>query len=255
MTTENKAKLQNLLALHRPGTVSIASWLDQHGISHDLQKHYRKSGWLESVGTGAFKRPGDTVEWQGGVYALQAQAGLPVHVGGLTALALQGYAHYLRLGQETLFLYSPQRVNLPAWFKGHDWGRSVHHCKTSILPPDLALTDYSSGSFSIRISAPERSILECLHLVPNAIDLVECYQVMQGLLTLRPKVLHELLTHCTSIKVKRLFLYMAYKAGHPWAERLKADDYDLGSGTRTITKGGVHVAAFGLILPEELVQL
>ena len=83
---------------------------------------------------------------------------------------------------------------------------------------------------------------------------MECYQVMEGLTTLRPKLLQQLLEQCGSIKVKRLFLYMAHKAGHAWAQRLDREKIDIGSGARAITKGGVYVASFGLTLPEELAR-
>lgn len=255
MNTNNRDKLKNLLDSHLPGTVYVASWLEDHGISRDLQKHYRKSGWLETAGTGAFKRPGEAVSWQGGLYALQAQSGLAVHAGALTALALQGYAHYLRLGAETVFLFSPPKTNLPAWFRNRDWGQKIEHCKTSVLPPALALADYQVGAFSVKISTPERAFLECLHLSPDTVDLVECYQVMEGLTTLRPKLLQPLLEQCGSVKVKRLFLYMAEKAGHDWLKRLDKEKLDLGAGDRAITKGGVYVSRYGLTVPEELVKL
>ena len=93
MATYNEAKLKNLLAAHVPGTILVAPWLEQQGISHDLQKYYRRSGWLETAGTGAFKRPGEQVTWQGGLYALQMENHLPVQAGALTALALEGYSH------------------------------------------------------------------------------------------------------------------------------------------------------------------
>lgn len=238
-----------------PGTILTASWLERKGISRDLQKHYRKSGWLETAGTGAFKRPNDQVGWQGGLYAMQSQSKLAVHVGALTALSLQGYAHYMRLGAETVFLFSPQKTKLPAWFKKHGWGQKIHHCKTSILPSDFALADFRVGPFSIKISMPEQAFLECLYLSPDTLDLVECYQIMEGLTTLRPKVLQTLLEQCGSIKVKRLFLYMANKAGHDWVKRLNQEKFDLGTGTRAIAGGGVYVAQFELVIPEALAKL
>ncbi|WP_442483317.1 type IV toxin-antitoxin system AbiEi family antitoxin [Aeoliella sp. SH292] len=250
----NESKLKKLLDNHLSGTVYVASWLEDRGISRALQQRYRKSGWLETAGTGAFKRPGEQVTWQGGLYALQSQSGLAVHAGALTALALQGYAHYLRLGAETVFLFSPPKTSLPAWFKNRDWGQHLHHCKTSVLPPELALADFQVGAFSVKISAPERAILECLHLSPSTLDLVECYQLLEGLTTLRPKLLQPLLEQCSSIKIKRLFLYMAEKAGHDWFQRLDIAKFDLGAGARTITKGGVYVSRYGLTLPEELVN-
>ena len=255
MSINNKDKLKKLLTAHLPGTVYVAPWLEQQGISRALQQRYRSSGWLESAGTGAFQRPGEHVTWQGGLYALQAQSGLAVHAGALTALALRGFAHYVRLGAETVFLFSPPKTTLPAWFRNRDWGQKIHHCKTSVLPTGLALADYQAGAFSIKISAPERAILECLHLSPDTVDLVECYQVMEGLTTLRPKLLQPLLEQCGSIKAKRLFLYMAEKAGQDWLQDLDISKFDLGAGDRAVTKGGVYVSRYGLTLPEELVKL
>lgn len=255
MTTHNEEKLKKLLAQHLPGTVSVAAWLMRCGISRDLQKHYRNSGWLESAGTGAFKRPGEKVTWQGGLYALQSQSGLVVHAGALTALALQGYAHYVRLGAETVFLFSPPKTNLPAWFKHHDWGPVLHHSKTSILPERIGLHDFQVGQFSITISSPERAFLECLYLSPDTVNLVECYQVMEGLTTLRPKILQPLLAQCRSIKVKRLFLYMAHKANHDWQKRLDVSQLELGTGDRSIVSGGVYASGFGITIPAELAKL
>lgn len=254
MDTNNREKLKKLLDSHVPGTVYLASWLETQGISRDLQKHYRKSGWLEKVGTGVFQRPSEQVTWQGGLYALQTQKGLALHAGALTALALQGYAHYLRFGADTVFLFSPPKTNLPAWYRNRDWGQKIHQCKTSILPAELALTDYRAGAFSFKISTPERAILECLHLSPNIVDLMECYQVMEGLMTLRPKLLQPLLEQCSSIKVKRLFLYMAEKARLDWFKRLDVTKVNLGAGDRAITKGGVYISRYGLTVPEELVK-
>lgn len=78
---------------------------------------------------------------------------------------------------------------------------------------------------------------------------------LEGLTTLRPKLLHPLLEQCGSVKVKRLFLYMAEKAGHDWFKRLDTAKFDLGAGARTVTKGGVYVSRYGLTVPEELEKL
>jgi Transcriptional regulator, AbiEi antitoxin N-terminal domain len=142
---QNDTKLKILLATHLPGTVSVAPWLERHGISRDLQTYYRRSGWLETAGTGAFSRPGETVGWQGGLYALQTQSQLPIHAGSLTALALQGYGHYVRLGSPTVFLFSQPKVALSAWFRNHDWEQAVRQFKTSFPPEDLTLTHFPNA--------------------------------------------------------------------------------------------------------------
>jgi hypothetical protein len=57
MSTNRQTRINQFLDEHKPGTVCLASWLEEQGISYDLQKRYRGSGWLESIGKGAFKRP------------------------------------------------------------------------------------------------------------------------------------------------------------------------------------------------------
>lgn len=50
VSTQNEQKLKKFLDRHRAGTVCLAAWLEKSGISRDLQKRYRRSGWLESIG-------------------------------------------------------------------------------------------------------------------------------------------------------------------------------------------------------------
>src|SRR5688572_1606900 len=121
MATDNKQKIKKLLSIHKPGTACLAAWLAAEGISRDLQTYYRRSRWLDSIGKGAFRRPDDKVNWQGGLHALQAQANSPIHAGAMTALSMQGLAHYLRFGRETAFLFAAPKTPLPAWFRNHDW--------------------------------------------------------------------------------------------------------------------------------------
>jgi hypothetical protein len=48
----------------KPGTVQTVvthAWLRERGVSRDLSREYVKSGWLERLGNGTFKRPRETV--------------------------------------------------------------------------------------------------------------------------------------------------------------------------------------------------
>jgi len=254
VNTQNKSKLKKMLEAHKPGTVLLAKWLENLGISRELQKNYKKSGWLETVGPGAYKRPTDEVTWQGGLYAIQQQAALPLHAGALTALSLQGQSHYFRISGEDVFLFSAHKTTLPRWFNVHAWGQNVQHIKTSLLPENLGLTQHDEKNFSITIATPERAILECLYLAPDKLDLVECYHVLEGLSNVRPKLMQELLEKCSSVKVKRLFLFMASKAQHQWLAFLDLKKIDLGKGDRSIVKGGVYNAKFRISVPKELAQ-
>lgn len=252
MSTQNESKLKKMLDLHRQGTVALPKWLESLGISRELQKSYRKNGWLETMGAGAFKRSGDQVSWQGGLYSIQQQAKLPIHAGALTALSLQGLAHYFRMTEETVFLFSPPQTILPRWFKNYAWGYPVQHIKTSMLPEGLGVTPHEEKNFAITISTPERAILECLYRAPTKLDLVECYHLMEGLSNLRPKLIQELLEQCTSVKVKRLFLYMANKAQHQWLSFVDQKKIDVGKGDRSIVKGGLYNSDFHISIPKEL---
>lgn len=253
MSTQNESKLKKMLELHRPGTIDMAAWLESVGISRDLQKRYKKTGWLETFGTGAYKRPGEEVNWQGSLYAIQQQAKLPVHVGALTALSLQGLSHFFRISTQTVFLFSPRKTILPKWFKTHRWQYKINHIQTSLLPDNMELTVHQERNFSIIIASPERAILECLYLTPKKLDLIECYHLVEGLSNIRPKVMQKLLESCSSVKVKRLFLFMATKAQHQWLAFIDKSKIDMGKGVRSIVKGGAYIAEFQITIPKELV--
>lgn len=255
MSTKNEVKIKKLLDLHVPGTVILASWLNKKGFSYDLQQRYKKSGWLESIGVGAFKRPNENISWQGAVYSLQQQASLSVHLGGLSALSLLGYSHYIRTGVETAYLFSNLRIKLPVWFEKYPWNEPVNHTKTSFLPTEIGLEDYNDGAFQIKIASPERAILECLYLTPEKQDLLETYQIMSGLVNLRPEMVQVLLQECKSVKVKRLFLYMLNKANHQWGQFLDLSVVNLGTGDRELVKNGIYDPEFHITVPKELAQI
>ncbi len=255
MATQNKTKLKTLVKNIKPGTVALASWLEYLGISRDLQKHYLRSGWLEAIGRGAYKKPEDELNWEGGVYTLQNQTNLRIHVGALSALSLQGFSHYIRLNRQILYLFSPYKEKLPKWFKDFNWGIPVYHQQSSFLPEKAATIIHEIKNISVRISSAERAIMECLYLAPKEFDLVECYHLMEGLVNLRPQLVQGLLKQCKSVKVKRLFLYLGDKANHQWMKFLDTSVIDLGSGNRRITEGGVYVSEYNITIPKELAEL
>lgn len=255
MTKKYDTKLKSLFIVLEPGKVVTSSLLESLGISENLRQYYLESGWLQSVGRGAYKKPDDVIEWQGAINAIQNQLNIKVHVGGLTALALNGYSHYFRLSKESLYLFSPQRTRLPKWFTDYSWDAELYHKSTSFLPDQLGVKSMSVKGISVNVSTPERAIMEYLHLAPQQADLVECFQVFEGLANLKPTLITELLSGCSSIKVKRLLLYMAEKANHQWFQFVKTDNVDLGSGKRMITEKGVYNAKYLISIPKELAEL
>ena len=107
----------------------------------------------------------------------------------------------------------------------------------------------------MKISSPVRAIFECLYLAPKTQPLFEVFEMMEGLNNLRPKSVQKLLEDCTSIKVKRLFLYMADKAKHEWLNFVELDKVDLGSGKRSIVSDGVYIPKYQITVPKELEKL
>ncbi len=254
MSTEKAIKINQLLSSLPSGIVLQSSWLVEQGYSHDLQKRYRKSKWLTAIGTGAMIRTADNVGYEGAIYALQQQSGLTIHPGGKTALSLLGNAHYLELSARKAIVFGGKGDKLPRWFRDHDWGTEVDYYQSSFLPADMGMTGIELKNFSIKVSGAIRAIMECLYLAPEKQELVECYELMEGLNSLRPDQVQALLEKCQSVKVKRLFLYMAEKAGHGWFQDLDSKKIDLGNGKRSIVQNGVYVGKYQITVPKQLAE-
>jgi hypothetical protein len=252
MSTRETSKINYLLATQPSGVVLLSSWLVDNGYSPELQKRYRKSGWLTSIGTGAMIRAGDEVDYLGAIHGLQRQLQMSIHPGGKTALLMQGKSHSIALGVSYAVLFGGKDEVLPSWFKMYDWNISIKYYPSSFLPADLGLREFKHKGFNVRVSHPARAIMECLYLAPDKFDLEECYKIMEGLNTLHPDLVQSLLESCSSVKVKRLFLYMAEKAGHKWFDKMNKEKIDIGSGKRSVVAGGVYIPKYKITVPAEM---
>ena len=232
----------------------LAGHLERLGFSRELQKHYVRASWLHRVGRGAFVRAHETPTWRGALCALQTQAALPVHVGGPSALALLGRAHYLALGDGgPLHLFAPTGTTLPAWFRAGDWSVEPRLIRTNLLPPKFGVeTVGGAGELPVSASTAERAMLETLFLMPDAVAPETARESMEGLVDLRPKRVTALLAACRSVRVKRLFLMLADRAEHRWLSRVDLTSVDLGRGKRSIAGGGVYDPEYRLAVPAAL---
>jgi len=249
MNTKIESKINNLLQIMPPGAIVLASWLNKQGYSYNLQQQYIRSNWIESIGTGAFKRSGDEVDIFSALHAIQFQAGKTIHIGARSALSLLGYTHHVKMHESEITLIVPHGFKLPAWFLNYNWQSVPVIIRSSILPSDLALTEYETKYLKVKISNAARAILECFHLAPNRFDLEEGWLIMEGLNTLQPAGVQQLLEQCSSVKAKRLFLYFAEKANHSWFKYLLTDKIDLGKGKRSIVKQGVWIDKYQITIP------
>jgi hypothetical protein len=252
MARYSGSKINQLLKLWPAGTVAVLPWLEKHRVYQQLVHEYEKSSWVRRVGQGAYSKAGDKVEWTGALYAIQEQLKLPIHVGGKTALQMQGYAHFLPMGKGTVVsLFGLPNVKLPTWFKQYRWGIKVRYTTTNLFADgaDQGLTKKDMGPYWIKVSAPERAIMEVLYGVPLVDSYEEARLLMEGLTTLRPRVAQGLLEKCASVKVKRLFMVLAESCKHAWLQKLELSKIDFGKGKRTLAKGGRFDPKYKITVP------
>ena len=252
MTSTKGTKINQLLQGWPRGAVATQAWVASRGVSSRLASWYVSSGWITRLGPRAFLQAGDKVDWRGGLYALQSQLGMVVHAGARTALELHGLSHFVAMGREQrVVLVSDKTERLPDWFERQSWGvRMEHHVLTLFTEiPAAATTRHECGGFEIAASSPERAIMEEMRLVRTNTDLEHAAQLMENLTTLRPGLVQGLLEHCTSVKVKRLFLWSAERAGHAWIDELDPTRVDVGSGKRQLYKGGVFDPKYAITVP------
>lgn len=250
MSTINKTKINQLLSASPKGIVLLSSWLKKQGYSFDLIKRYRKSGWLESIGTGADIRADDKIDYYGALHTLQTQANLKIHAGGRSAFSMLGKSHYLELDTKKLILFGSQNNRLPTWFEKYDWQITVEYYSSNFLPPEMGLVDIQIKEFNIKVSGEIRALMECLYLAPQHQELIECYELMESMNNLHPKKVQQLLEHCSSVKVKRLFLCLAEKLKHEWFNYLDLSNIDLGKGKRSIVQNGILDKKYQITVPK-----
>lgn len=252
MSTINETKINLLLQQIPHGTIVLASWLLKQGYSRDLQHRYIKSKWLEPIGVGAFKRTNEHVDLYGALYAFRFLDKSDIHIGGRSSLLLKGFSHFLEMNPDDVQIFASNKKNIPKWFSGYNWRPTPRLFQSNILPCEMGLDEHSFQTFKLKISSPARALIECLELFPLYFDLNEASQIMEGLNSLRPDNVQTLLENCNSIKVKRLFMFLASKSGHTWYRYLNPEKINLGSGKRSLVKNGIWIPEFKITVPKNL---
>lgn len=245
----NTEARQELKKLCPPGMLVTKQWLVSQGLNRHFVDNVVKSKTLLPLTSGVFAQFSDSLGWQGVVASLQRMTVTPVHVGGITALEIAGLAHYVSVSDARIHLYSAGA--LPRWLsrlsvnvKSLNVKFEAH--KTKTLWQDQVMSDsgyvkqdqWREGLPPVLFSSPEKAIFEVLMDVPKAISFEHADQLMQGLYNLSPRKLDGLLLGCASVKVKRLFLWLACRHDHAWLKKLDLAKYDVGSGKRVVADGG-----------------
>lgn len=233
--------------------------IGRHGIDNLV-----KSSEVYAISKGVYVKSGTTPTWETILYSLQKYFDLDVVAGGITALELLGYGHYANLNKtERIHLFGSQK--LPKWV--HDTPYEVefieHSNKELLGRGKKTKTDFSLARFCVPykwrdnsppllISCAERALLEIVSGVPKYTSVEHAYQLMQGLTTLSPDKIQDLMENCHSIKTRRLFFWLADHFSYSWLKKINRSKIDLGSGNRVIIKGGKFDKKYNITVPEKL---
>jgi hypothetical protein len=250
----SKSKIQNILKLWPDGAILTQSWLNKNGVSKQLSNYFTKSGWLDKVGVGAYKKANNTVSWVGGVFAIQHGDYQLVHIGGLTALELMGESHFVPRGQTRVDLFNgavptPKR-SLPKWLTSYFNNVNFSFNRNILFNTEEGIIKYKHENLLISISSSERAILEILSLVPEKVTLEHAFLIVENKYNLRDDLLQELLECCTSILTKRLFLHLAKRCELPCFSRINVENINIGSRILQIGMGEEYDPEFKIITPK-----
>lgn len=244
-------KINNLRQKIPSNGIMLTSWLEKSGFSRNEISNYMKSGWLQRISTGVYQFTGDRPSLYGILASYQKQTNLKYHIGAASALELKGFSHYIAMGKPTAVVFAPVKPPLPKWLNDADLDMNLAEVSSKVLgTAGIEQLDYQGQTLTV--SSPERAIMECVLLSPARYDLMDVYYLMEMLASLRASLVQQILEDCTSVKVKRLFLYMAKKARHRWFAKLDLSRISLGSGTRSFMKGGVKIPSYDIVISKEL---
>ena len=95
MTHENNSKLKPLIQGLPSGLLADSAWLGRKGYYHSLRSRYVNGGWLERPAQGVYRMPGGGIQWQHVLISLQSIMEFPIVAGGVTAMHVHGYTHYV----------------------------------------------------------------------------------------------------------------------------------------------------------------
>jgi hypothetical protein len=269
MSHQRQPRLKPLLDKVPPGFLVDTRWLKAQGIDAKSIHDYVARGWLERIIRGVYRRPlpesiqaPTAVPWDSVLLSLQQIMEYEVHLGGLSALDLAGYAHYLHLGgAPRIHLYG----DAPSWLKRlPSEAKIVVHKRTLFGRDRAGITDSDHDAhgksqsvnvwrWPLKASTPERAVLEALDELNDDADFENLDKIFESLTTLRPKQLMALLMVCGSVKVRRLFFVFVDRHKHAWRKHLDVDQVDFGSGPRALIKGGKLHPTYRIYVPSSFI--
>jgi len=241
------------------GEAASRCTLIKAGIKPYTLDNYLRSGKLKLLSKGVYCWNDNLPNWQGLVASLPRLIEQKIIVGGITALELQGYAHYLKINpNQHIHLYSDSHV--PLWVKSlfvslqtvQVFWHSSGHLWLKTASSDEGVFIQDEQNYNLPVSSPERAILELLLLLPDQFSFEFTNEVFQGLTQLSPGKMSLMLMMCKNIKVKRLFFWFSDKYNYPWRKHLNEKEFTLGVGKRVIASGGIFDNRYNITIPASM---
>jgi hypothetical protein len=87
-------------------------------------------------------RTGDSPTIYGALSSLNKQTGNHFYVGGLSALELAGYTHYVPMGRQVVYVGHPKDEWVLSWLRKHDWGVNLLLVTSEYFDTDTGMTIY-----------------------------------------------------------------------------------------------------------------
>lgn len=229
-------KINQILTEWIPGDVHSLRWFNERGVSQNVAYEYYQRGILDKLGPGIYSRKAESPKWSAGVRLLQDELKKKVHVSGRTALELHGHAHFAPMADRPeIYLTSYKKEKLPSWFYNIDFGCDFKFNTSVLFSGEIELSQYKDDSgIRLLISCRELAILEFLNFLDLRYSFETAENYMSGLRTLRSDVMQILLEKCSSVKVKRVFLFLSEKLELPYFKNLNLAEIDLGKGKRQV---------------------
>lgn len=250
MSLEYQSKLNRLLISGRKNGLFFSDWLRRNGYSDQLISKYRQSGWLTNLDKGVMYRTGDSLSSFAALSCYNEQLSKKVRVAAHSALELFGFNHYVPMGKPLLMIAYPNST-IPKWMSSDSFDRIIKPFSTKMVDVPQTSVVQIEG-VDVLVSSPEQAFMECLLLTPDQYNYMDLYYIMEQLTSLRADAVQTLLESIKNQRVKRVFLYMAEKAGHYWFELLNLDKINLGTSKLQFANNGTYIKKYKMTIPKEL---
>ena len=248
MSVSEQSKLNRLLQNGIDGGLYFSTWLGNNGYSPQLVKRYRESGWLEALTPGVSYRFGAKLSALASVASYDNQLKRNLRIAAHSALELFGFNHYVPMGKPILIVTGDFA---PSWLSSNKFDMTINSFKTYLFGYTPTVKVNRNG-LDLLVSSPELAFLECLHLAPKRYSYMDLFLIMEQLTALDPESVQKVLDNTKNQKVKRMFLYMAEKAGHYWFDMLDTNTMGLTTSKLQLAKNGTFVWKYNITVPKEL---